>query len=428
MNIKPSQYIFQAQILVDLSSIMRYSYHMSDPLNLKFELVALLACLMALLGLSMDIMLPAFGDIAQDLAINNLNHTQYIVISFIFGMVFGELVFGPLADAIGRKKIILIGLGIYAFGAFIAATSASFEILLCGRVIQGIGVSGPKIGTRALIRDMFEGAAMARLMSILFGMLILVPMVAPMLGQIIIQASHWRFLFVGFVLISIILSLWLAKRQPETLTPEKRIPIALKSLSQNALLILKHHQAMAYVLCAGLIFGAQLCYLALAHALFVEHYQVGDKFPFYFAIISIGAGLGFFSNTLLINYFSLPKIVSTALAGLMLLSLGLLFVNFGYAGTLPFTVFMIYCWLVFFAIGIVFGNINALGMQHMARVAGLASSLFASISSLIAVLFSSFFGSFYTGDVSPLIFACLFAGGVSLILVKLAQKSNAQPV
>lgn len=401
---------------------------MPNSSNPKFELIALLACLMALIGLSMDIMLPAFGNIAQDLAISNANHTQYIVISFVFGMMFGELFFGPLADAIGRKKVILIGLGIYAFGAFIAGASDSFEILLLGRVIQGIGVSGPKIGSRALIRDMFEGAAMARLMSILFGVLILVPMLAPMLGQIVVQATSWRFLFTGFVLISIVLAQWLAKRQPETLPPEKRIPIALKSLSQNSILILKHHQAMAYVLCAGLIFGAQLCYLAMAHALFVEHYQSADQFPLYFAIISSGAGLGFFSNTVLIKYFNLHKIVSTALAGMMLLSLALLVINLGYAGMLPFLVFMIYCWLIFFAIGIVFGNINALGMLHMARVAGLASSLFASLSSLVAVLFSSFFGSFYTGGVSPLIFACLFAGGGSFMLVKWAKKFDAKPV
>ncbi|MBL1240428.1 MAG: MFS transporter, partial [OCS116 cluster bacterium] len=165
---------------------------MSTPANPKFELIALLAGLMSLVGLSMDIMLPAFGDIAQDLSIVNQNHTQYIVISFIFGMMFGELIFGPLADAIGRKKVILIGLAIYAFGALIAVVSSNFEWLILGRIIQGIGVSGPKIGTRALIRDLFEGATMARMMSILFGILISVPMVAPFIGQAIVQATNWR--------------------------------------------------------------------------------------------------------------------------------------------------------------------------------------------------------------------------------------------
>ena len=401
---------------------------MSTPANPKFELIALLAGLMSLVGLSMDIMLPAFGDIAQDLSIVNQNHTQYIVISFIFGMMFGELIFGPLADAIGRKKVILIGLAIYAFGALIAVVSSNFEWLILGRIIQGIGVSGPKIGTRALIRDLFEGATMARMMSILFGILISVPMVAPFIGQAIVQATNWRVIFIGFIVLSFGLAIWLAKKQPETLTADKRIPIALKTLAANAVLILKHQQAMAYVLCAGLIFGAQLCYLALAHALFVEHYKVGDQFPLYFAIIAIGAGLGFFGNTYLIKHFGLRNIVSTALAGLTLLSFGLLILNFIYDGALPFPIFMAYCCLVFLAFGVIFGNINALGMQHMARVAGLAASLFASISSLIAVLFSSFFGSLYNGGISPLIFAFLCAGSVSFILVKLAQKFDAKPV
>ncbi|MBL1420918.1 MAG: multidrug effflux MFS transporter [Alphaproteobacteria bacterium] len=401
---------------------------MPHPLNIKFELIALLACMMALLGLSMDIMLPAFGDIAQDLAISNVNHTQYIVILFIFGMVFGELVFGPLADAIGRKKIILIGLTIYGFGAFIAAASDSFEVLLYGRIIQGIGVAGPKIGSRALVRDLYEGAVMARIMSILFGLLILVPMVAPLLGQFIIQASHWRFLFVGFMVISIALGLWLAKRQPETLKPKNRIPIAFKSLLQNTILILKHRQAVSYMLCAGFVFGAQLCYLALAHAIFVDLYQVGDKFPLYFALVAIGMGIGSFGNANLVKYFGMHYIINTATISIFAFSLVFLLASFIYAGVPPLYSFIIYCCAIFLLIGVIFGNLSALAMQHMGRVAGLASSLFASISSLMAVLVSSLFGSFYNATTFPLTLMFLLAGGASFILVRRAQKSKAQPV
>lgn len=401
---------------------------MSNRTITHFELIALLACLMSLVGLSMDMMLPAFGDMAQDLAIENSNHTQYIVISFILGMVFGELVFGPLADAIGRKKIILIGLFIYAFGALIALWSNAFEILLFGRIIQGIGVAGPKIGTRALIRDLFVGAAMARIMSIIFGILILVPMLAPLLGQLVIQATNWRFLFIAFVVIALILAFWFTCRQAETLSADKRIIIAPKILAANSILILKHRHAMAYMLCAGLIFGAQLCYLALAHSLFVELYQVGDKFPLYFAIVALGAGLGFFANALFIKHFSLHKIVNLALLAIAILSAVFLIVSLFHQAILPFMAFMSYCFLVFLTLGIVFGNINALGMQHMGRVAGLAASIFASISSLVAVLISSLFGSFYNATSLPIILVFLSTSCAAYLLVRWAQKTPAKPV
>lgn len=401
---------------------------MSKLIKPLFELIILLTCLMALVGLSMDIMLPAFGDIGQDLSVYPTANIQYIVILFIFGMVFGELVFGPLADAVGRKKIILIGLAIYAIGALISLYSQAYEFLLLGRIIQGFGVAGPKIGTRALIRDLFEGAAMARLMSIIFGVLVVVPMVAPLIGQILIQATSWRFLFIGFVVLSVVLAIWLAMRQDETLTPDKRIPIAIKPLAANALLIIRHRQAMAYMLCAGLIFGAQLCYLAMAHALFVELYKVGHQFPMFFALIAAGSGLGFFANSSFVKRFKMYNIVYSALLFMVFISAAFSLVSYIADGQPPFIYFIIYCGLVFFAIGLVFGNVNALGMQYMGRVAGLAASLFASISSLVAVLFSSFFGGFYNASVLPLTLAFLCASGVSLILVTAAQKSISKPV
>lgn len=401
---------------------------MSNRLSSQFELIALLTCLVSLVGLSLDIMLPAFGDIAQDFAIQDSNQTQYIVILFIFGMVFGELVFGPLADAIGRKKIILIGLLIYSLGALIAILSQSLEVLLLGRIIQGIGVSGPKIGTRALIRDLFEGAAMARIMSIIFGVLILVPMVAPLFGQLIIISFHWRVIFACFVGLNIVLGLWFAWRQTETLPPKNRIPIAMKTLATNAVLILKHRHAVAYMLCAGFLFGAQLCYIALAHSIFIDLYQVGDLFPAYFAIIALGAGVGFIVNIKLVKYFSLHKIVKVALLALISLSVVSLVLSLSNDNSLPFTAFIIYFCLVFLNMGLIFGNIGALGMQYMGRVAGLASSLFASISSLMAVLASSLFGGFYNDTTLPLILIFLLAAIASLYLVHWAQKTKVEPV
>lgn len=383
---------------------------------------------MSLVGLSMDIMLPAFGEIAQDLKLIKPTYIQYIVIAFIFGMAVGELFFGSLADAFGRKKIILIGLAIYIFGSVIAIIFNSFEMLVLGRIIQGIGVAGPKIGTRALIRDLFEGAAMARLMSIIFGVLILVPMLAPLMGQFILQTSGWRYIFIGLCIMSIGLAIWLWQRQAESLGKDKRIPLAFKPLILNSVLILKHRHGMAYMLCAGLLFGGQLCYLALAYPIFVELYNVGGNFAFYFALIALGSGLGFFSNVSLVKYFDMQMVVNVALLFMLLINVIFLWVSSFYDGAPPLTLFIIYCWLVFLAIGIIFGNVNAIGMQYFGRVAGLASSIFASISSLVAVIISSFFGGFYNGTILPLnlIFTCVAI--MSIILLHWAKQASPQPV
>lgn len=393
-----------------------------------FELIALLTSLTALSALSVDIMLPAFGNIAQDFALEKSSNTIYLVVLFILGMMFGELVFGTVADAYGRKKTILFGLAIFAVGTFIAIMAQSFEMLLLARIIQGVGVAGSKIGTRALIRDMFEGEAMAKLMSIIFGLMIIVPMAAPFLGQYIVELAQWRAIFMLLFVVNVILVAWLWWRQNETLTPQNRIAISAPILKQNIKLIIKHPKAMAYTFCAGLILGAQIFYIGLAHEYFVELYNVGNQFPLYFATAALGAGLGSFSNAKLVSHFGMHFMISRALTAVCLLSIGFMVVSVYYNGVPPFGVFIGYCSLVFIFIGVVFGNANALAMQSLGRVAGLGSSLIASISSLIGVALSAMFSSFYDDSTLPLALIYILAGGVSLCLVTYAHKSNAAPV
>lgn len=399
----------------------------STPLK-TIEFVALLSLITSLTAVSIDAMLPALRTIGTDLAVVRTNDTQLIVSLFIFGMVFGELIFGPLSDAIGRKPAILIGLAIYAVGTAIAMTAPSLEVLLIGRVVQGIGVSGPKIASRALVRDQFEGAAMAKIMSFIFMVFILVPMVAPGIGQLILQVASWRAIFFLYLGFAIVIAVWLTLRQPETLTPARRIALSLPTLLQNAARILRHGRVMAYTLAAGLIFGAQLLYLGTAQAIFHDLYAIDEGFPFYFALLAFGIGLSAFFNSQLVMRFGMYRLTLTALSGLIGFGSLLAAVGVARAGVPPFPLFITLCFGLFCCVGALFGNLNAMAMQSLGRVAGLGASLIASLSSLLAVALAIPIGSLYDKTVLPLGFGFALAGSLAIVLVVRANRIPATEV
>lgn len=392
------------------------------------EFVALISLTTSLTALSIDAILPALRDLGTALAVADARDTQLVVILFIFGMVFGEIFFGPLSDAIGRKKAILLGLAVFSLGAVVAMTADSLEQVLLGRIIQGIGCAGPKIAARALVRDQFAGAAMARIMSFIFMVFILVPMLAPALGQAILFVADWRAIFLVFLAIAALVAVWLSLRQPETLTPERRIPLRIGTLAANGLMILRHAKVMAYTFSAGFIFGALLLYLSTSQALFFDLYGIGETFPLYFAIFALGIGIASFFNSQLVMRLGMHRMAVTALSGLIVFGSALLGVALAYDGVPPFTAFMTLGFLAFFCNGLLFGNLNALAMQSLGRVAGLGASMISSISSLVAVGLSMAVGRFYDMTAVPLACGFILAGVVSLGLVLAAHRSQAGEV
>jgi len=394
------------------------------PLRLP-EFVALFSVVTALTALSIDAILPALQTIGEVMAVEDSRDTQLVVTLFVLGMVFGELFFGPLSDAYGRKPAILAGLLIYAGGCLVAMTAGSLELVLIGRIVQGIGAAGPKIASRALIRDQYEGAAMARIMSFIFMVFILVPMLAPALGQAILRLTDWRAIFVLFLGLAGIAGLWLQLRQPETLTAERRIRFSVSTVLANGLLIFRHPPVMAYTFAAGAIFGALLTYLSTAQALFIDLYGVKDLFPLFFGILALGVGISSFTNSQLVMRYGMHRLSVTALVGVMLMAALLFAVARAHGGVPPFTAFMAICFLMFSCIGILFGNLNALAMQSLGRVAGLGASIIASVSSLVAVVLSVAVGRFYDQTAEPLALGFFLAGALSLVLVLAAKRSSA---
>ncbi len=384
----------------------------------------LYALLTSLTSLSIDALLPGLRQIGLELGAAPPLSTHHVISLFIFGMAFGELVIGPLSDAFGRKRALLGGICVYLLGTAIGLFAQSLEMVLIGRFLQGVGVSGPKIATRAMIRDQFEGNAMARVMSFMFTLFILIPMLAPALAQGLIAVAGWRSIFAAYLVIAVCLCIWFTGRHPETLPVNRRIPFRPRLLFLNALRILSSPRVTLLIIATGLVFGAQLLYLSTAADLFFEAYGVAETFPHYFAALALAMGLASFINARLVHRLGTVTMARIGFICLTTVSLLMLVATFVEGGALPFVAFLSLLFLAFFAIGILFGNLNAMAMQTLGNVAGFGASLIASGSSLVATAFAVGFGSFYSANTIYLGVGFFAAGLSSLTLAEVAIRRN----
>lgn len=390
------------------------------------EFIALFSLMMSLTALSMDAVLPAFRYMAETLQVSDVTRMQWVVSALIGGMVLGELLFGPLSDAIGRKKSILIGVMIYLIGTVVAMSASSLETLLLGRIIQGFGVSGPKIASRALIRDLHKGARMARIMSYVMVIFILVPMLAPSLGQLVLMVGNWRWIFGALILQALVASVWMILRQPETLLHEARKPLSLKRLFDDSKDIIGRREVACYAMMAGLMFSGLMLYIGLAQSIYQDLYHVGDAFPLYFALMSGGAGIASFTNGRIVVRLGMRRVVSFALKLKFTAAIAMLSVSLWFEGVPPMWLFLSIGMVLFFTLGLLFGNVNALAMEPLGKMAGLGSSLVSSLSSLVAVLLSVIVGSFYDFSVTPLAAGFTVFTASAYVLFRYADRVKAR--
>lgn len=389
---------------------------MSEQPSITRERFILLMLITSLLAITIDAIIPAFGTIQGRFSITAPNTLQLLISLFILGVTLGEIVFGPLADAHGRRATITVGLAVYIAGSLLAALANTYEMLLAGRFIQGFGVAGTKIGTRALIRDLVKGAEMARIISHLFSILLILPMVAPAIGQAIIAVSDWRMIFTIYIVIGGALTLWLLLRLPETLPHEHRTPLNARALARNVITICGNRQVMAYAICSGLLFGAHLAFLAMSHGLIVGLYDQGRLFSLYYAILALGIAVGSLTNARLVMRFGMLRLFRHALIGITLL--GALFTGLVQAagGVPAFPVFLGMCTVTFGLFGIAFGNVNALAMQPLDKTTGLGATLIATISNFIGFVMIYLVGNAYDDSLLPLALAFVATGALSLVL------------
>lgn len=389
------------------------------------EFVALMAFMTALTALSIDAMLPALGDIGRELGAQRANDSQLVIAMIFLGLSIGQIFYGPLSDSTGRKPAIYVGIGLYIIGCLLALFATNFQMMLIGRFLQGIGVAGPRSVAVALVRDQYAGRAMARVMSFVMTVFILVPIIAPMLGQGILLFAHWRAIFALYLLLALLIGGWFALRQPETLVAERRIPFQIGRILGAFREVFANRIALGYTIMAGLISGGFVGYLNSAPQIFQVEYGLGAKFPFVFATLALALGSASYVNAQLVMQFGMRLLSRWALLSLGSLSLVYLLLAWFFGGQPPLWSLMAYLLLGFFAVGILFGNLNARAMEPLGRIAGVGAAVVGSLSTFLSTIIGGLIGQQYNGTVLPLVSGFALLSMLSLLVMIWAEGSQA---
>ena len=396
-----------------------------SPKRLGFaEFVVLMALIISMVALSIDGMLPALPEIAAELAFERPNDSQFIISMLFVGMGFGQILFGPLSDSIGRKPAINIGFLVFIIGCLVSIFARDFNDMMLGRLLQGLGAAGPRVVAIALVRDCYEGREMARVMSLVMTIFILVPIIAPAIGQLILTFSGWQSIFILFLILAIITLTWFSLRQPETLPEDKRIRFSMAQLTSDINTIISIPAVIGYTITMGIIFGAFIGYLSSSQQIFQQQYALGNQFPLYFGILATSIGLASLLNSQLVMRFGMRRLSHTAMISIAILSTAFMLIAYHYQGHPPLSLLMAYLLGVFFFMGILFGNLNALAMEPLGHVAGLGAAVVGSISTLISVVLGVLVSGAYNGTVLPLVMGFSVLSIACLIAIYWTEKTT----
>lgn len=396
---------------------------MQNKNTFKFEFVALMAALMSIVALSIDALLPALPEIGNSLGVTNPNDNQLLITMIFLGLGFGQLIFGPLSDSFGRKPIVFIGFIVFIIASIICVTTKSFEIMILGRILQGVGISSPRSLTLSMIRDEFSGDYMAKIMSIVVMFFILVPVVAPSLGQFLLYYFNWESIFYFNLGFGLLIMIWFWVRQPETLIKSKRIKFTPHLFIDGTKEFFKHKEAVAFTFVSGFITGSFMVYLSTSQQIFQEQYNLADMFPYIFASLAISIGLATFLNSQLVVRFGMYKIALASCIAYSIISV--LYVIIFWSGQNPsITILISFFALQFFAVGFLFGNLRAIAMQPLGHIAGIGAAINGFISTVMAVPIANYIGSFVKTSVLPLFIGFSFFGIMSLLVFMLIKKQK----
>ncbi|PUA26460.1 MAG: Bcr/CflA family drug resistance efflux transporter [Cellvibrio sp. 79] len=397
-----------------------YSTHPVPSRISSGEFTLLVALMMSIVAISIDALLPALGFIAKDVTLSHPNQIQYVISALFLGMALGQLVCGPLSDATGRKKVLYGGITLFFLGSAVCFFATTIEGLLIGRFIQGLGVAGPYVSAISIVRDKYAGNEMARVMSLVMMIFIMVPAIAPSLGQAVLLVSSWHYIFVLYIVYALIIGTWIFWRLEETLPKEYRIPFTRTGFVEGFKEVISNYSTMCYTLCMGLFFGSFMGYLNSSQQIFQELFNTGKMFTVYFGVLALLFGAASMVNARFVQKWGMEFLCNQATWGIIGSSGIFLIVQLLTPPTL--WAFLIYAAVLFFCFGLVFGNVNAMAMEPMGHVAGIASAVIGASSSILSMAIGTAIGQMYNNTLIPMTCGFLFLATLCLIILNLAKQ------
>lgn len=389
----------------------------------RFEFTLMLSMTMAVIAVSIDMILPAMGELREAFGLASDSNEVAGVITFVFlGLGAGQLVWGPISDSIGRKKVLVIGLGVYVIAAVAAAFAPTLEWLFIARLVGGFGGAGPLVIARSVVRDVYEGSAMAEAMSFIMAVFLLVPVIAPTVGRLVLIVAPWEWIFLCTGIFGIGLMVW-TTRLPETLDPSERIPFRVNRLAGAARVVLSNPMTMGYTLAQTAMFGVFASYLASSQLIIDDIFGLDPWFPFIFGGTAIVMGITMLSNTRVLKRVQLRPLLRAGFTGYVVFSVLMAVVMVATDGTPPFLVFVLVLLPLLISHSFVIPNLNAIAMIPMGKVAGTAAAIIGTMSTLGGAVIGTTIDRMYDGTLVPFGVSAAVLGIISYALMRWADSS-----
>jgi DHA1 family bicyclomycin/chloramphenicol resistance-like MFS transporter len=383
------------------------------------EMTALLAALMGLNSFAIDAMIPALPAIGRSLNVAEENERQLVVIAYFLGFASTQLVWGPLADRFGRKPVLAAGIIFYASFAVLCALAGSFPLLIASRVGMGASAAVTRVLVVAMVRDLFEREAMAQVMSLVFMVFMLMPVLAPNIGLAILAFAPWQAIFGALAVYAVVMLLWSSMRLPETLHPEFRRSLRPGDMAAAVWETVREPQSRGYTIAMTISFGGLVAYIASIQQIVFDAFHQPHLIGLVFAGIAAPMAVASWANSRVVGKFGLRRVGHAAAAAFMIVSL--LHVAVALSGRETLLVFVLLQALTMCAFAFTSSNLSTLAMEHVAPIAGTASSVQGMIGTVGAAILGFVIGQAFDGTVLPYAIGtagCAVGGFVALVLTE----------
>jgi DHA1 family bicyclomycin/chloramphenicol resistance-like MFS transporter len=330
-----------------------------------------------------------------------------------------QLIWGPLADRFGRKPILAIGVALYAAFALLCAVAGSFELLIAARFLQGAAAAVTRVLVVAMVRDLFQAEAMARVMSLVFMVFMVVPVLAPSVGQLILLVAPWPAIFVVLAAYGLIMLAWSWIRLPETLHPEFRRSLAWRDIASAAWATVKEPQSRGYTLALTLTFGSLTAYIASVQQIVFDAFKAPGAIGLVFAAVAAPMALASWTNSKVVGRFGLRLVGHGGAVAFALVTA--VHAGIGAAGGETLTLFIIFQGLAMACFAFTSSNVGTLAMEHMGPIAGTASSVQGVVGTIGGALIGLLIGQAFDGTAQPFLWGTAACAGLSLIVVLLTE-------